>query len=268
MKVLAVGDAILDRYQYVTPLNKASKEYLIPVRLEGQDSYNGGVLAVASQVRAFTNCDMWHPAEITTKTRYVDRIYGVHIRKLFETHERDPLEHADMPDTGPYDLVMVSDFGIGDDFSKVRGKYTAVCAQMNSTNYGYPSLKHYAGVELVVMNELEARMAAQDRESPVEALAQRLAAMYLFGTIVITEGHRGALGYDVWRNEFAHQPGLGGRVLDTMGAGDTLFAWVAPLLAAGSPLGLALKVGSLAAGLKCQHIGQRVITEAEVLGAL
>ena len=264
---MTIGDAIIDRYQYCTPLNKAAKEYLIPVRLDGQDSYNGGVLAVASQVRAFANCELWHPAEITTKTRFVDRIYGVHVRKLFETHELEPLEYADMPDPSAYNVLMVSDFGIGD-YSKVRGKFTAVCAQMNSTNYGYPSLRNYAGVNLVVMNELEARMATQDRSSPVEELARRLAAMYHFGVVVITEGHKGALGYDVKRNEFSHQPGLGGRVVDTMGAGDCLFAWLAPLLAAGSPLGLALKVGSLAAGLKCGYVGQRVITEAEVLAAL
>lgn len=55
MKVLAIGDAIIDEYHYCTPLGKSPKEILIPARYLYEETFAGGILAVANHIASF--CD-------------------------------------------------------------------------------------------------------------------------------------------------------------------------------------------------------------------
>lgn len=55
MKVLVIGDTIVDEYYYCSPLGKSPKENLIPARYLYQESYAGGVLAIANHIAGF--CD-------------------------------------------------------------------------------------------------------------------------------------------------------------------------------------------------------------------
>ncbi|MFH0768272.1 MAG: adenylyltransferase/cytidyltransferase family protein [Chloroflexota bacterium] len=55
MKVLVIGDAIIDEYHYCIPLGKSPKEILIPAKYLYQESFAGGILAVANHVAGF--CD-------------------------------------------------------------------------------------------------------------------------------------------------------------------------------------------------------------------
>lgn len=50
LKVLVIGDAIIDQYHYCTPLGKSSKEPLVVNQFEHGESYAGGVLATANHM--------------------------------------------------------------------------------------------------------------------------------------------------------------------------------------------------------------------------
>lgn len=149
MKVLLVGDTIIDEYQYVHPLNKSPKENLIPTLYREKEVFAGGVIAAANHVAGFcrqvdvltclgeddTNNAVVHGAlkpnvkltalarhgvPTTRKCRFIDSDY---FRKLFEVHfmEDSPisgdLEGAfvgGIERMAPeYDLVIVTDFGHG-----------------------------------------------------------------------------------------------------------------------------------------------------------
>lgn len=53
MKVLLVGDAIIDDYHYVVPMAKASKENIIATRYQDCEQFAGGVFATANHVASF-----------------------------------------------------------------------------------------------------------------------------------------------------------------------------------------------------------------------
>jgi bifunctional ADP-heptose synthase (sugar kinase/adenylyltransferase) len=55
LKVLVVGEAIIDEYQYCTALGKSAKDPILAVQKLRSTSYAGGVLAVANHLAAF--CD-------------------------------------------------------------------------------------------------------------------------------------------------------------------------------------------------------------------
>lgn len=149
MKVLFVGDAIIDEYQYVSPLGKAAKENIICTLYQNHEVFAGGVFAAANHAAEFcreveilttvgADCpnlqlirDSLKPnvkltaievpgRPTTRKLRHVDRGY---LRKLFEVYFMDdqPLP-AEIEKTvcdkaralaATADLVVVTDFGHG-----------------------------------------------------------------------------------------------------------------------------------------------------------
>lgn len=53
LKVLVIGEAILDQYVYCTPLAKAPKESILTTRYESEENFAGGSVAVANHLAGF-----------------------------------------------------------------------------------------------------------------------------------------------------------------------------------------------------------------------
>jgi rfaE bifunctional protein nucleotidyltransferase chain/domain len=53
LKVLVVGEAIIDEYQYCTAIGKSSKEPTLVVKSLSNEKFTGGILAVANHVSSF-----------------------------------------------------------------------------------------------------------------------------------------------------------------------------------------------------------------------
>jgi rfaE bifunctional protein nucleotidyltransferase chain/domain len=148
-RVLIVGDAIIDEYQYVLPMHKTPKENMIATRYQDRELFAGGVFAAANHVASFckqvdiitclgdskTHDELIRQslkpnvglktfarpgAPTTLKRRFVDPSY---MRKLFEVYfmNDEPLTPdvqsnvdgaiADL--AADYDVVIAADFGHG-----------------------------------------------------------------------------------------------------------------------------------------------------------
>jgi rfaE bifunctional protein nucleotidyltransferase chain/domain len=148
-RVLLVGEAIIDEYQYVEALGKSAKEHMIATRSTGSEIFSGGVIAAANHVAGL--CDhvevitilgeensfepairgnlkpnvALHPIVVpgrptTRKTRFVDTGY---MRKMFEVYSMDdrPVDRTSedrmialiRARAAEADLVIVTDFGHG-----------------------------------------------------------------------------------------------------------------------------------------------------------
>ena len=149
LKVLVIGDAIIDEYHYIIPMAKAAKENMIACRYQDEEMFAGGVFATANHLASFCNqvdvitClgtrdskeafirDHLKPnvtlhalfradAPTTTKRRFVD---PSSMRKLFEVYfmNDEPL-YREVEDElnalldkklADYDVVIANDFGHG-----------------------------------------------------------------------------------------------------------------------------------------------------------
>ena len=149
MKILVVGDTILDEYQYCTAIGKSSKDPTLAVKYESRDLFPGGVLAVANHVANFAGevtlltvlgeddtyedfirSEIKHNvrplfvfkpgAPTLIKTRFID---GYSTHKLFEVYTMDDSFLGEDQDYAlcqtvqqqlpNYDLVIVADYGHG-----------------------------------------------------------------------------------------------------------------------------------------------------------
>ncbi len=262
-KVLVVGDGIYDEYKYVKPQGKSPKENIITQKFLRSEAFQGGVWAAAKHVEGFcSDVQVWAGSTIT-KSRYVEE--GL-IRKLFEVHQDQIQEPLGEPAYSAFDLVIVTDFGHGAISSSMiesliqQSRYLAVNAQTNSANLGFNLITKYRYADYVVVDELEARLAAHDRDSPIEKIIEKLG----FKKIIVTLGPHGAIGFD---GRFHRSPGLKKPVIDTMGAGDAFFCVTAPFAAAGAAMQDLLEIGNAAGAIKCGVVGHRQPVDRASLSA-
>lgn len=149
LKVLVIGDAIIDQYHYCAPLGKSSKEHLIANKYVSEESFAGGSLATANNAASICGqVDLvtllgerddfkgfienrlaqnvrpyfFHRSDTGTivKRRFVNPVSN---RKLFEicymkddyissAEEAKIIKHLEKTIKN-YDAVIVSDFGHG-----------------------------------------------------------------------------------------------------------------------------------------------------------
>lgn len=55
LKVLVIGEAVIDEYAYGTPIGKAGKEPIIALKYQNTEQFAGGALAIANHVANFCN---------------------------------------------------------------------------------------------------------------------------------------------------------------------------------------------------------------------
>jgi len=264
LRVLLVGDAIMDEYIYVKTVGKAMKDPALSCEVASREVFRGGVWATAEHVRNFVgHVDVWTGSTVNWSTRIVEDVY---MRKLFTIHETKPQETCSLGDVWDYDLVIVCDYGYGstrgaDSIVARDAKFLAVNTQTNAMNYGFNVITKYQRADFVVLDELEARLAVHDKESPIEKVIEKLD----YQNIIVTLGTNGAVGYN--GKGFERRPAVARRVIDTMGAGDAFLAVTAPFAALGWPMSDLLRLGNAAGAAKCSVLGHRKSVDRDLLEA-
>lgn len=266
-KVLVAGDAIEDVYRFCAPLGRGTKESVISVRFEREETYRGGVWASAAHLQDLcAQVDVWHGECITVNTKYV----APYNSKLFSVHSERHHPNGFRPvSISDYDLCIVFDYGHGFFTKELREKvthearYLAVNAQSNSANYGFNRVNEkWPRADLVVVDELEARLAAHEPEAPIEEVIEKLK----YPKIIVTRGANGAIGYDRSINRFYGETAQTDRPVDLLGAGDAVLAVVAPFAKAGFSLRELVHLGNVAGAIKVGIVGHRGhVTRAELV---
>ena len=254
-KVLMVGDAIMDEYVYVTTIGKAVKENALSSVRGKTEVFKGGVWAAAEHTKNFcSHVDTMIGHHTMWNSRMVDSVY---LRKLFVTHEmRMTEEVVNDYDVKSYDLVIITDFGHKTISDKLKERLTrearflAVNAQTNATNFGFNLITKYPRADFVVIDELEARLAAQDKEGDIEDVILKLG----FKKIIVTRGTKGAIGFD---GAFERAEALTDKVVDSMGAGDAFLSVTSPFACAGVSMKDLIRIGNAAGAAKVQIVGHR-----------
>ena len=298
LKVLVVGDAIIDQYHYSTPLGQTGKGSFLAVRYESEEQFAGGSIAVANHIAGFAgnvtlltglgkvdsheqfirdklseNVDpvffTFADAPTVTKRRFVDN----DLAKFFEVYfykenavsgevEQRICQWLDA-NIASYDAVIVPDFGNGFitpamiGILSAKAKYLAVNTQINSGNRGYHVIHRYPRADFVSLNEPELRLAAHNRNDPLEAVAGLMGERVQARQLAVTRGTKGVMIYDRDSRMFHNVPALATRVIDRIGAGDAFLSLAGICLAKGLDAQVAAFIGSVAAAMDVQIVCNR-----------
>jgi rfaE bifunctional protein kinase chain/domain len=300
-RVLIVGDVMLDRYWF-GEVSRISPEAPVPVvQIARTEERPGGAANVARNAAALgarvgllsvvgadeagaalerlvqaegVRASLHRDATLATtvKLRVIGRQQQL-LRIDFETapsHEvlADKLAEFEAS-LGDYDVVVLSDYGKGGlthiermiERARARGK--PVLVDPKGDDYA-----RYRGANLLTPNRTELRevVGRWKDEADLGARAERLRAELGLDALLVTRSEE---GMTLFRAEGSlHEPAKARALSDVTGAGDTVIATLAAMLATGATLADAMRVANHAGGIVVGKLGTAVVHPDELAADL
>ncbi|MBK6630913.1 MAG: D-glycero-beta-D-manno-heptose-7-phosphate kinase [Betaproteobacteria bacterium] len=304
-RILVVGDVMLDRYWF-GEVSRISPEAPVPVvKVERTEERPGGAANVARNCAALgakvsllsvvgadeagrslarlmegegIETSLHEDAELSTtiKLRVVGRQQQL-LRIDFEnspTHEVLRAKLADFERQLPRcDLVILSDYGkgglahIGEMIRLARAAGKPVLVDPKGEDYD-----RYAGATLLTPNRAELRqvIGGWTSEASLQAKVTRLREELGLEALLVTRSEEGMTLFrgEKGKEEALHEPAQAREVYDVSGAGDTVIASMAVMLASGADLHTAMRIANRTAGIVVGKLGTAVVQLDELRAAL
>jgi rfaE bifunctional protein kinase chain/domain len=299
-RVLVVGDVMLDRYWF-GEVSRISPEAPVPIvhvkkteerpggaanvarniaslggqatllSVVGDDEPGRTLAALLAQERVTTHFHKDATLPTTIKLRVIGRQQQL-MRIDFETPpSREVLEDKlddfeSMVDA--HDVVILSDYGKGGlthvtkmiDAAKRHGK--RILIDPKGDDYS-----KYRGATLLTPNRSEFRevMGKWRDDADLAQRAEKLRDDLSLEALLVTRSEEGMSLFTA--SEILHEPTQAREVFDVSGAGDTVIATIALMLAAGSDMAAAVRIANRAAGVVVGKLGTATLTRTELEAA-
>ncbi|HTP61265.1 MAG TPA: D-glycero-beta-D-manno-heptose-7-phosphate kinase [Burkholderiales bacterium] len=296
--ILVVGDVMLDRYWF-GDASRISPEAPVPVVLfRKEETKAGGAANVASNCAALgaktrilsvtgedadgatlkkileqQAVEVNFHRDKSIRTTQKLRVIGGHQHQLlridFETGpSREVLASklADFEAALPAcNAVVLSDYGKGGltHIARMIGRARAAGKRVLVDPKG-DDYSRYKGAHLMTPNRAELRqiVGAWKSDADLERRAQKLRRQLGLEALLLTRGEEGMTLYRQGRA--LHVKAEKHEVYDVSGAGDTVIATLATMLACGIALEQAVRIANRAAGIKVMKFGTAAVTKAEL----
>lgn len=301
VRLLVVGDVMLDRYWF-GDVSRISPEAPVPVvKVERSEERPGGAANVArnaaalgAQVSLLALVGADEPGErlkalveedgvearlhvdeaipTTVKLRVIGRQQQL-LRIDFETSPSRDVLLAKLSEFSQrlheFDAIVFSDYGKGGlthisemiRLAKAAGK--TVLVDPKGDDYSI-----YAGATLLTPNRSEMREVVGRWKDDAELERKAIALREKLGldALLVTRSEEGMSLFNAQGT--IHEKAVAREVYDVSGAGDTVIATLAVMLAKGEDWGRAIHVANVAAGIVVGKLGTAVCTRAELESAL
>lgn len=296
-RVLVVGDAMLDRYLF-GDVERISPEAPVPVvKVTREEARLGGAANVALNVKSLgahaTLLTVVGNDEPATKLQHLLQSHGIEsivgrdaklytcvkLRVIGRAQQLVRVDFENLPDheiladmlsdfarvVGQFDAVLFSDYGKGGlahiprmiELARAAGKHVLIDPKGNDYS-------RYAGATAITPNRAELTQviggwnSAAQLSEKVQALRRELR----LDALLLTRSEEGMSLFDAAGE--LHVPAQAREVFDVTGAGDTVIATMASMLAAGLDLRAALPVANRAGGIVVGKFGTATVSYAEL----
>lgn len=297
-QVLVIGDVMLDSF-YHGKVNRISPEAPVPIiNIDRVEDLPGGAANVAMNIASLgASCKIsgitGHDAAADTleqrlnsvgvdcafhrvgnrdtiiKRRVISnqqQLLRMDFEKPFETEEWEAMQSIVAPLLAESKIMVLSDYNKG---TLANPQYWIRLAQIR----GLPVLvdpkgsdfAKYRGADLITPNmaEFEAIVGIVSSEADLIGKAQQLIKQLDIKAILVTRSENGMSLIRQNMPEF-HLPAIAKEVSDVTGAGDTVIATLAAVLAAGESIETAVTLANVAASIVVSKLGTATVSEPEL----
>lgn len=301
VRLLVVGDVMLDRYWF-GEVSRISPEAPVPVvKVERIEERLGGAANVARNAAAVgaktallsvvgdddagrslsrmlaegeidAGLHVDRSIDTTVKLRVIGRQQQL-LRIDFETTPSHEILQAKLTEfesrVAESDVVILSDYGkgglthIAEMIRLARAAGKPVLVDPKGDDYA-----KYAGATVITPNRSELRdvVGRWSSEAELFTKAQKLRAELGLEALLVTRSEEGMTLFS--EGETHHQAAQAREVFDVSGAGDTVIATLAVMLAAGADWDEAIRTANIAASIVVGKLGTAVVTREELAAAL
>jgi rfaE bifunctional protein kinase chain/domain len=296
-QVLVVGDVMLDRYWYGA-VDRISPEAPVPVvRITREEDRNGGAANVAYNVVtlgaqaslltvvgddeashklealvAQTGIQPHFGRDADLKTTVKLRVIGRQQQLLRLDFENTPKNELLASQTAAFEhllplhsAVLFSDYGKGglghitDMIARARAAGKPILVDPKGSDFA-----RYTGATVITPNraELQQVIGAWHDEETLRNKVHELRKEFKLGAILLTRSEEGMTLFDA-QGEL-HVSAMAREVFDVTGAGDTVIATMAALVAAGTSLRDAVPIANQAGGIVVGKFGTATVSYDEL----
>ncbi|MES2901109.1 MAG: D-glycero-beta-D-manno-heptose-7-phosphate kinase [Pseudomonadota bacterium] len=300
VRLLVVGDVMLDRYWF-GDVSRISPEAPVPVvRIEKREERLGGAANVARNAAALgAHCGLLgvvgadeagaQVAQLLEESSihsYLQRDEAIStIIKLRVIGRQQQLLRIDFEDAPShtvlqdkltqfnallpdYDVIILSDYNKGS-LVNVRDMIAAARAagKIVMVDPKGEDFSPYAGATVLTPNKSELRriVGSWQSEEQLTDKAQGLREQLGLDALLLTRSEEGMSLYTA--SEVLHMHADAREVYDVSGAGDTVIATMAAMLGAGMPMDDAIITANRAGGIVVGKLGTATVTRAELFGS-
>ena len=202
------------------------------------------------------------------KKKYIDyvsksKIIGFYSFRQFENKffEEKKINIFLKKNINKSDITLITDYGHGilsDKSAKIvsdKKNFVYLNAQINAGNIANHSIKKYNNLECVVINESELRHEMRDSQSKIKVLIKKISIAQNLKYVCVTMGANGSILFNKKKNSFFECKAFADRVIDRIGAGDSMLAILSCVLKVSKDEELALLLGSLASAQQVANFG-------------
>ena len=299
VKILVVGDVMLDRYWFGV-VNRISPEAPVPVlKVERVEERPGGAANVARNIASLgAHCTLLSVVGADEAGDCLEKLLTQHgninallhrdstisttiklravamqqqlLRIDFETQPSHEVLNAKLADfrekLADADVVILSDYGkgglthIAEMIKLARAADKPVLVDPKGDDYA-----RYAGATLLTPNRSEFREVAGKwkNEAELNDKAERLRTQLKLDALLVTRSEEGMSLYRA--NEILHEPTQSREVFDVSGAGDTVIATLAVMIACGADWAHAVRIANRAAGIVVGKLGTAMVSRDEII---
>lgn len=296
-RMLIVGDVMLDRYWF-GEVNRISPEAPVPiVRIEKREERLGGAANVARNLVALgmqagllgvigqdeagnivenllldSGIESYLKRDQAISTIIKLRVIGRQQQLLRIDFEEKPTETV-LRDKltrfngliADYDVIVLSDYAKGS-LVNVATMITAArkAGKLVLVDPKGSDFSRYAGATILTPNKAEMRQIIGDWscESDLTEKAQALRHKLALQALLLTRSEEGMTLYT--ETEVTHVPAMAREVFDVSGAGDTVIATMAAMLAEGKSMREAVLIANRAGGIVVGKLGTATVSREEL----
>lgn len=300
VRLLVVGDVMLDRYWF-GEVSRISPEAPVPVvKVERMEERLGGAANVARNAASLgaqttllsvvgdddagrslsrllaaegiaADLQLDREIDTTVKLRVIGRQQQL-LRIDFETAPSHEILQAKLAEyerrLADCDIVILSDYG--------KGGLTHITEMIRLARLAAKPVlvdpkgdewEKYAGATVITPNRSELRdvVGRWASEEVLFAKADKLRGELGLEALLVTRSEEGMTLFA--DGQTFHQAAQAREVFDVSGAGDTVIATLAVMLAAGADWAEAIRIANIAAGIVVGKLGTAVVTRDEIAGA-
>ena len=300
VRILIVGDVMLDRYWF-GDVNRISPEAPVPiVRVSQREARLGGAANVARNAAALgahtallgvvgadeAGNEVEQMLENSGIHSYLQRDEAistiVKLRVIGRQQQMVRIDFEEAPtDTvlrdklvqfkallADYDVIVLSDYAKGslvnvaDMIASARAAGKVVMVDPKGDDFS-----RYAGATVLTPNKSEMKriVGSWNSEEQLTAKAKQLRADLKLDALLLTRSEEGLTLYT--ENDQFHMPTQAREVFDVSGAGDTVIATMACMLGAGADWNEAVQTANRAGGIVVGKLGTATVTREELFDA-
>lgn len=297
LKVLVIGEAIIDEYQYGRSIGKAGKESMIALKYIDKEQFAGGSLAIANHVSNFSdNVSLFTIlGDTESQEEFINNNLNKNIDKNFYYKKDSPtivkrrfleknplrklLEFYIFDDTKlnseetnkvsdqlkkiipNYDVVIISDFGHGmfnEKLINLISKQSKFVGVNTQSNAGNMGYNTISKYPHANYICIDEPEIRLDAKNKEEELNIIISNLSKKLLCDKITITRGIQGCLVYsNNNFNQIPAFSGKVLDSMGAGDAFLSVTTPLVSINTPMEVVGFIGNAVGAMAVTIIGNK-----------